>query len=287
MTSRAPAPPRNRPQSSGGEVTKSEATEDQFATAMRYEADIAARAAVERGDATTLSPELFLRLLPLLREPIPVGFIVETSKGTGKPYASKGIRSVQVQTDRMDNVLTPLWWSQEVTYHENGTLCRVVVNVHVEDAPVLREAWGGVDRGSTRGNLFKGSYTNAGKRAFALLGPGHEVYLGAPDFDPDSDSDAAKEQAAQREQAAASADSAPPIGNAKAVSLVDAAWSLGIEDKVPLAVAHVVGAPVGEFSSKDDAVKVVAGLSPMQGAAFERWLSKKAASPAMPKGEGE
>jgi len=156
-------------------------------SAVSSEAELAARAAKVRGDAVGLTAALFLELLPLLRQPIPAGFIKSIGVVTGKPYASTGISSVQVQVDRMDAVLTPLGWQEEITYHEGGKLAQVIVRVVTSLGGVLaeRESWGGVDRGSTTGNLYKGSYTNAAKVAFARIGPGHEVYVGATDLDPD------------------------------------------------------------------------------------------------------
>jgi hypothetical protein len=157
--------------------------------AIAAEQEIAARAETLRGEATVLTPEMFLKLWPLLREPIPAGFLSTVPKQTGKPYDSTGIKSVQVQVTRMDNVLTPLWWNDEVEYHDEGRLARVTVRV---PGLVSRQAWGGVDRGSTRGNIYKGSYTNAAKMAFARVGPGWEVYLGATDLDPDVNAQAAR-----------------------------------------------------------------------------------------------
>jgi hypothetical protein len=155
--------------------------------ALAYEANIAERAKLIRGDAETLTPKLFMELWPLLCEPIPEGFIQSVPKRTGKPYDSTGIKSVQVQIDRTNNILTPLWWHDHVEYQDEGTLAHVEVHVGTVDGEpmIVREAWGGVDRGSTKGNVYKGSHTNAAKLAFARLGPGHEVYLGATDFDPD------------------------------------------------------------------------------------------------------
>jgi hypothetical protein len=144
-----------------------------------------------------LTRRLYLQLLPLLRRPIPAGFIVTTGVVTGKPYESTGIKSLQVQIDRLDNVLTPLAWGWSVEYEQDGQLAhaRAWVGADPDEPFVVREARGGVNRGSTIGNLYKGSETNAAKLALARLGPGHEVYLGAADFDPDVDVDAAKEQA--------------------------------------------------------------------------------------------
>lgn len=168
--------------------------QDPIAEAIAYEEAIAAEATEIRDGATELTPELFLRLWPLLKRPIPGGFIQTVGAVKGKPYESTGIRSVQVQIDRMNNVLTPLWWSDDVTYEEGGKLAQVTVTVHGQSGPLVTVyARGGVQQASTLGNLYKGSYTNAAKLAFARLGPGHEVYLGAADLDPDTNAEAAKQ----------------------------------------------------------------------------------------------
>jgi hypothetical protein len=186
---RTPAPPSPVPRRSAQE----EAGLDE---AIRSEEEIAARAAEIRGDNSELTPDLFLKLWPLLKEPIPSGFIRSVGVTEGKPYASTGVRSEQVLIDRMNNVLTPLWWWDEVEWSEEGKVAEVTICVGTLGGDVLlkRSSRGGVNRGSTLGNVFKGSKTNAAKRAFAAIGPGHEVYLGAADLDPDTNEDAAKQQ---------------------------------------------------------------------------------------------
>ena len=277
---------RAQPRRANGKeyVTKIDATPDALEAAMKAEAELADEAAEIRGEATVLTPELFLRLWPLLRRPIPEGFLVDASRGEGKPYESTGIRSVQVSTDRMDSVLTPLWWHQEVDYHEGGKLCEVTVVVLVEGQPIRRTAWGGVDRANTAGNLRKGAYTNAGKRAFALLGVGHEVYIGATDMDPDVDPRAARAQA--REDAKIEpTDDGKPIGAEKAAELVDVAWNLGLGGgKLRLAASHVVGDDVGDCAEPEVAKQALVRLTRVQAAKVERWLSRKADEAAV---EGE
>jgi hypothetical protein len=168
-----------------------------IAEAMRTEAEIREKALETRKGSEHLTEGLLDKLQPLLEEKIPAGFIQHVPATTGKPYDSDGIKSVQVQVDRMNAVLGITGWRASRTYHDEGKLCHVVVQILGEGDTVLaeREGWGGVNRGSTVGNLYKGSYTNAAKLAFAQLGPGHEVYLGATDFDPDTDRVAAEEQA--------------------------------------------------------------------------------------------
>ncbi|MCW2953240.1 MAG: hypothetical protein JWQ48_2410 [Conexibacter sp.] len=199
-----------------------------LAEAIRSEEAIRDEAIALRGDATILTPGLFLALEPLLRRPIPAGFITRVGVVTGKPYASTGVRSAQVLVDRMNNVLTPLWWWDEVEWFDDGRVAEVTVCVGMLGGQVLvrRSSRGGVDRGSTRGNVFKGSETNAAKRAFAAVGPGHEVYLGAADLDPDTNEEAAKAQ----EQTAGSAGDAL-LNDAQRQKVLAAFAEEGISDE--------------------------------------------------------
>lgn len=168
--------------------------------AQAYEADIAQEAEALRGDAAGLSEVLLNDLLPLLCKPIHEGHLVTISSGEGKPYPSTGIRSVQLQINRMDAVLRPWWWHETITYHQEGRVCEVTVAIldSMNDEIFSRSAWGGIDRGNTKGNLYKGSYTNAAKLAFARIGIGAEVYAGLADFDPDV-SEAAREEQTKRD----------------------------------------------------------------------------------------
>jgi hypothetical protein len=164
--------------------------------AIASEQEIADEAAVIRGDVRELTPELFMELRPLLRRPIPSGFIVTTGVVTGKPYESTGVKSMQVQVNRMDGVLGATNWGWRTEWFDEGKVAEVTVWIGPEDAPLVRRAArGGVKQASTQGNLYKGSETNAGKLAFARVGPGWEVYVGAADLDPDVSEDAAKAQA--------------------------------------------------------------------------------------------
>lgn len=198
------------------------------AAAIAHEAGIAERAAEIRGETVGLDQGLFLKLLPLLREPIPAGFIKSIGIVKGKPYDSTGITSVQVQIDRMDNVLTPLGWTDEVEYLEAGKVCRVRVAVIDRDGEelVARESHGGVNQASTLGNLHKGSYTNAAKVAFARIGPGHEVYVGVTDLDPDVHEGAAHAQATTDRNVVVE----PPLGEDAQQKIRTAFTDAGISD---------------------------------------------------------
>lgn len=196
----------------GQAPVKKQVPKAKIKAAFDYEAAIAEEAAAVRAEAEAegeprMDRALFMRLWPLLRRPIPEGFLVEVSRGEGKPYDSKGVKSVDVQIARMDNVLGPLWWSYCQEYHDDGKLCEVTVAIHAHDGEeiVTRSSWGGMNRGSTQGNLYKGSFTNAAKLAFARIGPAHEVYVGGTDLEPDSDPETAKLQA--KPAARANADS--------------------------------------------------------------------------------
>lgn len=249
--------------------------------AIEWERGIALAATDVRGDATRLDAAMFMRLWLYLQMPIPPAYIETVGRVTGKPYESTGIRSVQVQIDRMNNVLTPLWWWYQTDYEAQGQLCTVTVFVgdpsaspvevsrfgserpEFVDPGVLtwRSSRGGVDRGSTTGNVYKGSFTNAAKLAFARLGVGHEIYLGSSDFDPDVDSDAAK---------------GDEVGREIAAGIWTRAKQLDIVDRLQLAASHVVGRDVGDCKTKAKAQDALAGLSFADAERLDGWLSQKA-----------
>jgi hypothetical protein len=184
----------------------------------------------------TLTIGLFRKLRPLLRRPIPEGYISKVTAGKGKPYPSKGIKSLQVQIDRLDNVLGEGNWDWETRYlNDQGTLAEVEVWViGGEDGGKLvsRTARGGVDRGSTIGNTFKGTETNAAKLAFARLGVGHEVYIGLTDLDPDVSEEAAEAQA--EGAGGAVADPARPLPAEKVEPLRKAVEDAGLGEHLPM-----------------------------------------------------
>lgn len=213
-----------------------------LADAVVAEVAIAGEAAKIRGKDTELTPGLFLRLWPLLRRPIPDGFLTTVGQVTGKPYASTGAKSIQVITDRMDNVLTPLWWWQDTEFTDGGKLCEVTVHVGGSVPLFSRSSHGGVDRASTVGNLYKGSYTNAAKRAFALVGVGHEVYLGTTDLDPDVSEDAAKEQEGPAQTAARR------LPAEKVGALQRAVAAAGLTDHLPMKLRSFGVSEVGELT---------------------------------------
>lgn len=237
---------------------------DTLAQAIAYEEQIATEAAEIRGDQVEMTPLLFLQLLPLLRRPIPTGFIVSTEATTGKPYDSTGIKSLQVQIDRLDNVLTPLNWSWQTDWSDDGKTADVTVHVLGDGERILvsRRARGGVNRGSTEGNILKGSETNAAKLAFARLGPGHEVYLGAADFDPDVDPDAAEEQG--------KADAIPKlqrVDTERAMNLREAFNESGVDvDKLKVKLGAL------GCTSARSVNEALASLTPGQADELEQWL---------------
>lgn len=173
-----------------------------LAEALASEAQIRMRAAEIRGTNQPLSYDTLNRLYPLLIEEIPRPFLQHVGRVKGKPYESTGIKSVQVQIDRLNNVLGPTGWSFSEEFANEGKLCKVTARILGKDGVVLveRTSFGGVDYASTLGNLYKGSFTNAAKVAFARLGPGHEIYIGIEDLDPDVSEQAAKAQAEAKEK---------------------------------------------------------------------------------------
>lgn len=169
-------------------------------SAAEWERYLALEAKAIRKPGQHLSPELFEELAPLLRAPIHPDHLETLPPMPGKPYESTGIKSVQVQINRMDAVLGPTNWRDACTWEQNGRLALVSVQV-LEGGPggepmVYRYSHGGVDHGSSLGNIHKGSYTNAAKLAFARVGVGHEVYMGEADLDPDVNAEVAEQVAA-------------------------------------------------------------------------------------------
>jgi hypothetical protein len=237
-----------------------QAPHDALAAAIAYETEIAEMAKGIRGDATELTPALFMELLPLLRKPIPQGFIVETEAVKGKPYKSTGIKSLQVQIDRLDNVLSPLAWHWTTEWSNEGRTASVEVRVLDGDgkALVVRRARGGVNQASTDGNLLKGSETNAAKLAFARLGVGHEIYLGATDHDPDVDQDAAKAQAEEGKQPERK------LSQEQADKAQEAVEAAGLSGDLP----HKLRA----FG-----VKAITDLTYEQGFALKSWIDERVA----------
>ena len=143
-----------------------------------------------------LTGKLLRELQPLLKAPIPPKYIDRIPPTKGKPYESTGVRSVQVQVDRMNEVLGLEHWRWLPHYAEEGTVCRIVVIVgndlagvrlddrgnldadSLEGAEILvvRDGWGGHNRGSGKGDVLKGAETNTLKRVLARVGPGCDIY---------------------------------------------------------------------------------------------------------------
>jgi hypothetical protein len=256
-----------------------------MAAALESEEVIALEAAEIRDKAEQLTASLLAKLFPLLRRPLPGAFIQYIGAVEGKPYESTGVRSVQVQIDRLNNVLGPAWWWDSAEYADGGKLCTVTVyvgnpaNLALSDERggiVLahRTATGGVQRGTGLGNLYKGSYTNAAKRAFAALGPGHEVYLGAADLDPDVNAEVAAAQDAAGAEV-------PTIGKTIAKKMVDRVWLVdGLRTKLQLAASHVAQRDVGVCDTKAHATTALATLNYGEAERLSTWIDQKQAKGA-------
>lgn len=245
-------------------------SDEAMTEAIASENAIAAEATAIRGEATELTPELFFKLYPLLCRPIPKAFIQTVPPTKGKPYESTGIRSVQVQINRMNAVLTPLWWADRTEYHEDGKLARVEVMVGNGTPMLTRSSWGGVGQASNAGNLRKGSYTNAAKLAFARIGVGAEVYVGATDLDPDVDRDLAEQAEGKSEPST--------IGKEIAKKMVTRAFSNPkAKAQLQLAASHVVESDIGDCSTVAKATASLAALSFSQAERVDNWIEKKLA----------
>lgn len=226
---------QKRGQEKAPQNTNGKTEQGTLAEAIAYEQAIADEANAiwdrdEHAELLQIDCRLLRELRPLLRRQIPHGFIEHVGEVTGKPYESTGVRSVQVQMDRLDNVLGPENWGYEATYSNDGKRCYVRAWVGTKDAPLYtRDSWGGVNRGSTEGNIWKGSFTNAAKLALARLGPAWEVYVGAADFDPDTDKDAAEQQGKSNGEKA----EAKPIGKERGERLEKIVADASLSDHLP------------------------------------------------------
>lgn len=268
-------------------VAKSpEPTAEEFAAAAAAEQKIATEAAVIRDDAEgdpALTAALFMKLYPLLCKPIPSAYIQKIGKTEGKPYESTGIRSVQVQIDRMNNVLTPLWWWDDVQFEKDGKVAIVTVCIGDPNAPgaveplVRRSSRGGVGRASSEGNLYKGSYTNAAKLAFARIGPGHEVYLGAADLDPDVNQEVA-DQAPTGNGGNGSPQSQAKVGIDIARQIVERAGEVpNAINNLRLSASHIIGTDIGELEDPGEAAeKLAESLTFPQAERLQNWIERKA-----------
>ena len=161
-------------------------------------AGLADRAKSIRGNdyAGSLTPALLIELGELLRQPTPEKYVKYIpAVNPGKPYPSIGLNSAQFQIDAMNAVLGRPHWRILRHYPDakDGFICKVVVIVGnqlaaasldhvgelvVGDAEILAisEEWGAVKNATTPADAYKGSATNACKRAIAGFGPGADVY---------------------------------------------------------------------------------------------------------------
>jgi hypothetical protein len=161
-------------------------------------AGLADRAKEIRGTnyAGSLTPTLLIELGELLRQPTPGKYVKYIpAVNPGKPYPSIGLNSSQFQIDAMNAVLGRPHWRILRHYPDgkDGFICKVVVIVGNQlaaasldyageliagDAEILAisEEWGAVKNATTPADAYKGSATNACKRAIAGFGPGADVY---------------------------------------------------------------------------------------------------------------
>lgn len=209
----------------------------------------AERAAAVWGDADELTGAVLRKLRPLLREQINPRHVVTTGPADGgKPMVTTGIKSVQVQIDRLDEVLGADHFRILARHIADGTRCRVHVVLGndllwctadpdtfdlrpytelpdggVQTAAILAhsDGWGGHKRGSAPADIWKGSFTNAAKLAIARIGPGDHVYRLEFEDDPHQ-----PEQRQRRQQAPAQAAQPAPAASGGAEPTEDQATAL-------------------------------------------------------------
>jgi hypothetical protein len=159
---------------------------------------IAAEAALVRDEHKydgALTAAILVALGHVLRRPTPSRYVQHIPATTGKPYDSTGLNSGQFQIDYMNAAFGRSHWRALRHYpaEHNGHLCKMLVIVGNDlvkakldtagdlvagDADILSvsEEWGSVKRAAAPADAYKGSATNASKRALAAFGPGSDVF---------------------------------------------------------------------------------------------------------------
>jgi hypothetical protein len=218
LTPVLPAPPQE-PDEDADESVRAEYEDALEAYSAAVEAES------EAPPEAILTAELFAQLEPFLAAPTPAVFIEFTPMATernergylmGLAYDTLGLKSVQFQYDRMNNVLGSNHWRPLLHYAQGGILTKAVVVIgnhldrcrldaegqlvtwrvlgpldHDKVEPVLeyaevlavREGWGGFKMNAV-GDTFKAGETNTLKRVLARFGPGNDVMR--VDYDSDS-----------------------------------------------------------------------------------------------------
>ena len=123
---------------------------------------------------------------------------------------------------------------------------------------------------SKAGGTFnlQGSFTNAAKLAFARIGPAHEVYTQAIDYDPDVNDLAANDQAAGQALTAPAEDNDHQRIR-KLLDLFDISQSWKVDQNKVRAMLTAAGCP-----DTDVIEKAIAGLSPQQARVFDPMLTE-------------
>jgi hypothetical protein len=229
-----------------------------------------------------LTPELLIALEELLRQPTPAKYVKHIPRTEGKPYASTGLNSTQFQTDVMNAVLGRPHWRVLRHYppDKNGFLCKVAIVVGnnlqaasldergelvVGEADVIavEEEWGSVKNATAPGDAYKGSATNAMKRAIASFGPGADVYR--QEFD-DENVGGVGDLHARAD--ASGAGGAPPgggqpkVANGRQQNMLRAkARDAGLDDaQLANTILWAAGHPAVQFGSLQQATNYVAQL---------------------------
>lgn len=145
--------------------------------------------------AGKLTAKVLVALGEVLRRPTPSKYVQHIPRQPGKPYDSTGLTSSQYQICYMNAAFGRAHWRMLRHYptQRAGFLCKVVVIVgnnlvsasldaagelivNKADVLALSEEWGSVTYAAAPGDAYKGSATNASKRALAAFGPGSDVF---------------------------------------------------------------------------------------------------------------
>jgi hypothetical protein len=194
------------PQPEGGTTEPLEAAQLSTARAVHQEAldgaelfsQIATDADAIRKKAKyagRLTAKVLVALGEVLRRPTPGKYVQHIPRQPGKPYDSTGLTSSQYQICYMNAAFGRAHWRMLRHYptQRAGFLCKVVVIVgnnlvsasldadgelivNKADVLALSEEWGSVTYAAAPGDAYKGSATNASKRALAAFGPGSDVF---------------------------------------------------------------------------------------------------------------
>lgn len=220
----------------------------------------------------TLTAKMLVELAPVMHERTPQRYVKHIpAVNPGKPYPSTGLNSAQFQIDMMNAGYGRAHWRALRHYPpaSEGFMCKVVViagnnlvaasldpagELVRGDADILAvsEEWGAVKNATTPADAYKGSATNAIKRALAAFGPGGDVYR--LEFGDENIGGSGDYQAPQPNRSP-DASAGPRVASAAQQRLIKFRASQNGVDDATLAclILHVAGAPPLAFETAQQA----------------------------------